>query len=308
MTHFMRKALAAAAIAASVVGLGSGAVFAADITASGASDATWDRSKVGDIHIHYTEDSKTDNSETAVTGATFTAYRIADVTIYGGTEINRRTSEIPVGSKLRSIIPGIRFDYEEDTADKTELENTQDRALNDYVVHVDTDASDYEDIVLATYDKNPNLTDGFVTSGITDANGNLDLTIPSKNFGAYMVVESAPAEGYTASLPFVCVVPYTSDDGTAWIYTVNAEPKAVPVPKETPTTPAPETPAPVQPANHNTPNKPGKSAGSKGVKVESTWDPTHNVALIVLICVAGGAIAGDLVYMHGRKKRNKAEQ
>lgn len=307
MIHFMRKALAAATIAASVIGLGAGSVFAADSTAPGLTDATWDRSKVGDIHIHYTEDSTTDNSETAVAGASFTAYKIADVTIYGGTEINRRTSEIPVGSKLRSIIPGVRFDYEEDTADKTELENTQDRDLNDYVVHVDTDTSDYEDIVLAAYEKDPNLTDGFVTTGTTDANGNLDLAIPSKNFGAYMVVETNPAEGYEASTPFVCAVPYTSDAGTAWIYTVNAEPKAVPVPKETPTTPTPETTSPVQPARYNTPGKSGKGGGT-GVKVESTWDPTHNAALVALICVAGGAIAGDLVYMHNRKKKHKAEQ
>lgn len=297
MRNLLRKALAAVAVAASVIGLGSGSAFAAD-TIAGATDATWDRSKVGDIHIHYTEDSVTDNSETAVAGATFTAYKIADVTIYGGTEINRRTSQIPVGSKLRSIIPGVRFDYEEDTADKTELENTQDRSLNDYVVHVDTDAYAYKDIVLAAYDKG-DITDGFMTSGTTDANGNLDLSIPSKHFGAYMVVETTPAEGYEASFPFVCAVPFTSDDGTAWVYTVNAEPKAVPKTPETPVTPSNNTPA-----KYNTPANPGKSTG---VTVQSTGDATHNTALIALIGAACTVLAIDLVYISKKKNRVKEQ-
>ncbi len=63
-------------------------------------------------------------------------------------------------------------------------------------------------------------------------NGNVlgYVTIPNIEFGYYLVVETGVPAGYVASKPFFISVPRTKENGTAWEYTFQVEPKNEKVP------------------------------------------------------------------------------
>lgn len=59
--------------------------------------------------------------------------------------------------------------------------------------------------------------------------------------GLYLVMQETPAPGYYPIAPFLVSVPMISQDGTGWIYDVDASPKVEPVPDK-PAPPPPVTP------------------------------------------------------------------
>lgn len=65
------------------------------------------------------------------------------------------------------------------------------------------------------------------TQQTTDAQG--ETTFSNLALGAYLVVETAPKEGYTPAAPFLAFVPMTKNNagtgGTSWLYNVHAYPK-----------------------------------------------------------------------------------
>lgn len=66
-----------------------------------------------------------------------------------------------------------------------------------------------------------------VKTDTTDANG--DIKLENLPIGAYLVVETAPLDGYSPAAPFIAFVPMTSSNagtgGTEWNYDVHAYPK-----------------------------------------------------------------------------------
>lgn len=61
----------------------------------------------------------------------------------------------------------------------------------------------------------------------TGSDGTGTVSIPSDDFGEYLVVETAPAADHLASEPFLCGVPET-EDGAGWNYDVTTNPKSRP--------------------------------------------------------------------------------
>lgn len=65
--------------------------------------------------------------------------------------------------------------------------------------------------------------------------------------GLYLVVQTAPTEGYYAASPFLASVPMRNAEGTGWIYDVDASPKVETLPESTPVPPTPPPSKPPKP-------------------------------------------------------------
>lgn len=124
---------------------------------------------------------------------------------------------------------------------------------------------------------------------LTDADGKSTVTLPKQ--GVYIVscttVPSAVAE---VSKDFVITLPYTSDDGTQWLYELDASPKLTLAPPTQPPT-EPQTQPPTQPGSTVTTgtgsgmNTDGNGNGLETNGVKSTVN-TGNVAACVCLPIS----------------------
>lgn len=68
------------------------------------------------------------------------------------------------------------------------------------------------------------------TVAVTDEDGT--VVFEQLSIGLYLVVQTKAADGYYASSPFLVTLPMTREDGTDWIYDIDASPKVTVLPKE----------------------------------------------------------------------------
>ncbi|MBQ4447879.1 MAG: Cna B-type domain-containing protein [Clostridia bacterium] len=69
-------------------------------------------------------------------------------------------------------------------------------------------------------------------TGVTDENGS--VTFADLELGLYLIAQEGEVEGYYPIAPFLVSVPMTNPEGTAWVYDIDASPKAEAAPIVTP--------------------------------------------------------------------------
>lgn len=166
---------------------------------TGSTEFTFDPGRTGSITIDY----KDADSESPVSGANFTLYKVADFT----SEIQDTVEGRPaVGTPVKSIFPGLE-------------------------ITADTDPADIEGYVENAYK------DGIPEGGAMypvmtgeDGTGKLDKV----ELGIYLGVETHPANEYAASIPFLVSVPEGLNNKNescpdAWNYDVTVYPKVLPL-------------------------------------------------------------------------------
>ena len=87
--------------------------------------------------------------------------------------------------------------------------------------HDQMDAYAYADSVAEAYEKNADL--GYFTT-VTIENGTAEIT--DMPVGAYLIVETVPAEYHIKSIPFIASVPEMNETSDSWNFDVTVEPKA----------------------------------------------------------------------------------
>lgn len=89
-----------------------------------------------------------------------------------------------------------------------------------------TDPAAIVKTVQEAYGRTPGPEGGAVYTVSTGADGR--AVCGQMQPGIYLCVETKPAAGHFASVPFLTALPYTSDDGTELLYSRTAEPKSIP--------------------------------------------------------------------------------
>ena len=124
---------------------------------------------------------------------------------------------------------------------------------------------------------------------LTDSDGKSTVTLPRQ--GVYIVsCTTVPSNVADVSKDFAITLPYTSDNGTQWLYELDASPKLTLAPPTEPTT-QPQTQPPTQPGSTVTTgtgsgmNTDGNGNGLETNGVKSTVN-TGNVAACVCLPIS----------------------
>ncbi|MGN0498647.1 MAG: pilin N-terminal domain-containing protein [Acutalibacteraceae bacterium] len=136
---------------------------------------------------------------------------------------------------------------------------------------------------------------------LTDADGKSTVTLPKQ--GVYVVsCTTVPSNVAEVSKNFAIALPYTSDDGTQWLYTLDASPKlTLAQPTQPPTEP------PTQPGTTDTTgtgsgmNTTGNGNGIATSGVKSTVN-TGNVAACICLPIAILFLSVGIVFLIKTKK------
>lgn len=166
---------------------------------TGSTEFTFNPDRMGSITIDY----KDADSESPVSGADFTLYKVADFT----SEIQDTIKGQPaVGTPVKSI-------------------------FSDLEITADTDPESIEEYVEKTYKlKEPENGAMYQVMTGDDGTGKLD----NVELGIYLGVETHPADEYAASIPFLVSIPESlnnknKNNPDAWNYDVTVYPKVLPL-------------------------------------------------------------------------------
>jgi hypothetical protein len=134
-----------------------------------------------------------------------------------------------------SIVSGCTFniykvaDYDKDSATlhfilTGAFQNSQTEDSNNPAVDINAAATDRAKLAEAA----SNLARRINNVGESDVVYKLaadETTIKSMSVGVYLVVQTSAPGNYIVSNPFLVFLPYTSADGTSWVYDITANPK-----------------------------------------------------------------------------------
>lgn len=159
------------------------------------------------VSFVYTQE---DGTETGIPGASFSIYKVADLSTQGG------------------------------SVEWSTLQPYRDTAVYDDGRDVTYDGIDVEkSMALAKADAAKKTSP--YASAVTDADGKAVFSIPASDFGMYLIVQNQKVSGFSLTDPFLASVPEAQGNPLSWNYEVTASPKKA-AEKEESIVPAAPTP------------------------------------------------------------------
>lgn len=186
--NIFKKILVGGIIASTVAGMIS-PVFAEE--SDGAENTPTLTQETARLTVRYFDDS---DEAIPVTGAEFTIYQVASI----GRELNNNGAYVPLDDN-------IDFSYID--------ENT----------YSDAEAKEYQEKVVAEYEKNPNL--GYTATLPIGEDGL--AVFEEVPVGAYLITETKTTRYHITSVPFIVSTPEMNDKNTGWGFEITANPKPI---------------------------------------------------------------------------------